>query len=230
VFVASNLTSGAVWRFSKRTSGDWRTGTVRSPTTDVATVVAASAALLPLLSPATLRLRPEDLHDMFPSAAAVRGNVELTDGGIYDNLAVETAWRTSGTVLASDGRGAAVMGGGGHRLTSQIAQATAGLSRQSLTLRRRQLVSGFQTGIRRGAYWNIGASIDRYAERALDLAVPPAAAASLSRLPTRYAATSSVTQERLINLGYALCDAALRTHVDHDLAAPEGLPYPTAGI
>ena len=37
-------------------------------------------------------------------------------------------------------------------------------------------------------------------------------------------------QERLINWGYAVCDAALRAYVDHDLPRPTGLPYPGTGI
>jgi NTE family protein len=38
------------------------------------------------------------------------------------------------------------------------------------------------------------------------------------------------TQERLINWGFAVCDAALRRHVDASLPAPAGFPYPAAGI
>jgi NTE family protein len=37
-------------------------------------------------------------------------------------------------------------------------------------------------------------------------------------------------QERLINWGYAVCDAALRRHVDPALPLPRGFPYPEAGV
>jgi NTE family protein len=37
-------------------------------------------------------------------------------------------------------------------------------------------------------------------------------------------------QERLINWGYAVCDAALRRHVDHALRKPDGFPYPAAKV
>jgi NTE family protein len=39
-------------------------------------------------------------------------------------------------------------------------------------------------------------------------------------------------QERLINWGYALCDAAVRRHVDGFQAAPapSGFPYPQTGL
>jgi NTE family protein len=34
----------------------------------------------------------------------------------------------------------------------------------------------------------------------------------------------------LINWGYAVCDAAMRTHVDPAIAAPKTFPYPSAGV
>jgi NTE family protein len=37
-------------------------------------------------------------------------------------------------------------------------------------------------------------------------------------------------QERLINWGYAICDAAMRRWVDTSLPAPGGFPYPSAGV
>jgi NTE family protein len=39
-----------------------------------------------------------------------------------------------------------------------------------------------------------------------------------------------VTQERLINWGYAICDAAMRKHVEPTAAAPVEFPYPPAGV
>jgi NTE family protein len=39
-----------------------------------------------------------------------------------------------------------------------------------------------------------------------------------------------MVQERLINWGYAVCDAALRQHVDPGLSRPTGFPYPASGV
>ena len=44
------------------------------------------------------------------------------------------------------------------------------------------------------------------------------------------AAGRRALQERLINWGYAVCDAALRKHVDPALAKPAAFPYPAAGV
>ena len=37
-------------------------------------------------------------------------------------------------------------------------------------------------------------------------------------------------QERLINRGYALCDASVRTWFDTSLPAASGFPYPASGV
>jgi len=37
-------------------------------------------------------------------------------------------------------------------------------------------------------------------------------------------------QERIINWGYAVCDAALRKHVDQTLPPPVTFPYPASGV
>jgi NTE family protein len=37
-------------------------------------------------------------------------------------------------------------------------------------------------------------------------------------------------QERLINWGYAICDASLRSFFRPELPAPIAFPYPAAGV
>ena len=48
----------------------------------------------------------------------------------------------------------------------------------------------------------------------------------LGGLPTRLGAMPGALQERMINWGYAICDAAMRRHVVSG-AAPPAFPYPT---
>ena len=52
----------------------------------------------------------------------------------------------------------------------------------------------------------------------------------LAEMPTRLKRIDDTLQERLINWGYAVCDAALRKHVDPKLSKPAGFPYPPAGV
>ena len=50
------------------------------------------------------------------------------------------------------------------------------------------------------------------------------------RLRPGSSAWTTELQERLINWGYAVCDAALRKHVDQALRKPDGFPYPAAKV
>jgi len=51
----------------------------------------------------------------------------------------------------------------------------------------------------------------------------------LALTPTRLKRIDPDRQERLINWGYAVCDAALRRHVDPALPAPKSFPYAPSG-
>ena len=53
----------------------------------------------------------------------------------------------------------------------------------------------------------------------------------LAELPTRLKRMDDATQERLINWGYAVCDAALRKHVvAADIQPKAAFPYPRSPI
>jgi NTE family protein len=58
VFNATNVQSGALWRFMKPYMRDYLVGEVRKPTVLLATVVAASSAFPPVLSPVRIDLDP----------------------------------------------------------------------------------------------------------------------------------------------------------------------------
>ncbi len=80
-----------------------------------------------------------------------------------------------------------------------------------------------------GAYWGIRSDVADF-HLADALPAPHDATMALATLSTRLARLDAVVQERLINWGYAACDAGMRAHVDHALPAPAGYPYPAAGI
>jgi len=71
--------------------------------------------------------------------------------------------------------------------------------------------------------------IDDY-QLATAFACPFARTLELANLPTRLKRMEPEIQERLINWGYAVCDAALRRHVEPGLSKPAGLPYPAREI
>ncbi len=230
---ATNLQSAVLWRFSKPYMRDYRVGEVQSPSTELATAVAASGAFPPLLSPVRLRLAEESYvpgsgQDLQRPPFTTK--VFLTDGGVYDNLGLETAWKRYRTILISDGGGH--VGGQPDVKGDWIHQALRVLGvidSQVRALRKRQAIDGFKRGDRDGTYWGIRTSIADYG---LPDALPCPAdkTLALARTATRLKKMDGALQERLINWGYAVCDAALRRHVDPSLKPPAGFPYPDAGV
>src|SRR5271166_2375581 len=108
VFNATNLESGVLFRFSKPYLADYRVGQVLKPRLALASAVAASSAFPPVLSPCTLDLAGQTWttnkgNDL--TSAGYRSKIKLSDGGVYDNLGVETAWKLYKTILVSDAGG-----------------------------------------------------------------------------------------------------------------------------
>jgi len=108
VFNATNVQSGALWRFSKPYMADRKVGMVPKPNLDLAVAVAASSAFPPVLSPAHLDLKPGDCQYQPGNTlnqTPYTTEVVLTDGGVYDNLGLERVWKSYTTVLFCDGGG-----------------------------------------------------------------------------------------------------------------------------
>lgn len=234
VLNAANLQSGALWRFSRPYMADWRVGLIPNPSVELATAVAASSAFPPFLSPARLRLAVSDYD---PPAKGVDLNrpefmerVMLSDGGIYDNLGMETVWKRYTTVLVSDAGGKTQPQQKPRsdwlRHTRRVLDV---IDNQVRSLRKRQLIAAFQQKERAGTYWGIRTDIRDYG-LADALECPHARTLDLAETSTRLAKLERPRQERLVNWGYAVCDAAMRTWVDRSLPPPLAFPYPRARV
>jgi len=109
VINATNLETGVLFRFSKPYIADYTIGLVRNPDVALAQAVAASAAFPPFLSPFEIDLSDAtwDLGDEPPEnpSPAFRTEILLSDGGVYDNMGIETVWKKYQTVLISDAGG-----------------------------------------------------------------------------------------------------------------------------
>jgi Patatin-like phospholipase len=82
---------------------------------------------------------------------------------------------------------------------------------------------------REGAYWSIWSeTADFGLPDPLDC--PDDSTKKLAAMPTRLGKTDSLSQSRLINWGYAICDTAMRKHVLPGAPRPAGFPYPEAGV
>jgi NTE family protein len=233
VINATNLESSSLLRFSKRYLADYRVGRVEGPAVPLAVAVAASSAFPPVLSPTTLDLAEQPWQTEPGNTLTgdgFRRSIRLTDGGVYDNLGLETVWKKCKTIIVSDGGGGPVepQEDPPSDWLRQMLRVLFIMDGQVRALRKRQVVAAFQSGQRSGVYVGIRSEVGRY-PLADPLPVEPAVAERLAATETRLAAMPSQLQEELINWGYAVCDAGLRSHL---LAAPAPtrLPYDDAPI
>jgi NTE family protein len=233
VINATNVQSGALWRFEKPYMRDYRVGEVKAPTIALARAVAASSAFPPVLSPCEIRLENSQFTansgtDLQRPPFTTR--VILTDGGVYDNLGLETAWKRHQTILVSDAGGKFKAEEEPKSDWARHAYRVLDLvDNQVRSLRKRQVIDSFKAGARKGAYWGIRTDIADY-HLADALPCPFDKTMELAETPTRLKRMSDELQERLINWGYAVCDAALRGHFDAALAKPAGFPYPAVKV
>ena len=233
VFNSTNLMTGSTFRFSKKYCGDYRLGLINTSPFDVATAVGCSSAFPPVLSPVELKVDPTLFErtvgaDLFDKVS-FKENLSLADGGVYDNLGLETAWKRCRTVLVSDaGKPFSMDDSVAHLWPTQLTRVMDIALNQALALRKRVLVADFEAGDRKGCYWGINTPIHRYPV-ADPMQVSDEWVTKLSGIRTRLDSFSEDEQCRLINWGYASCDASLRSFVVPP-TPPGSSPYPTFSI
>lgn len=229
VFNATNIGSGKLVRFTRDGVADWRVGRVRNPGLHLSAAVTASAAFPPFLSPYVLDLRQaqwtdDEGNDL--TGPEYRDELALSDGGVYDNMGLETAWKRCRTLFVSDAGGTLSADPDPARDWAQhMLRVTQVLDHQVRSLRKRQVIDSFTDGRREGAYVGIRSDITHFEASGL-LEAPLAASTELADIETRLKQVPDRDQERLINWGYAIADAGLRTHLDPNVEPAPVFPYP----
>ncbi|UMA63455.1 patatin-like phospholipase family protein [Roseivivax marinus] len=219
VLKAANLGTGRVIRFSRTGLWDYRLGHLPAPEAlPLSRAVAASSAFPPWLSPVRLateaaRWQRFDGADLF-DRSDLRSRLELTDGGVYDNMGLERIDHF-GTVLVSDAGAAFALQNGFDMLSPrQILRVISITMDQVRALRLRLLFKGMEADPdRRLCYWRIGSDLDpdRLPDRLRPLA---RGAADLSKVRTRLNAFSEAEQAALINWGYVVSGLTLAWYLD----------------
>jgi NTE family protein len=226
VFNASNIQTAALWRFSRNYMGDYRVGLVERPLVSLAKAVAASSAFPPVLSPCELDIDQTvtavdgaDLH-----VAPYIKKAVLSDGGVYDNLGLETIMKRYTTLLVSDAGQKIAPDPDPHtdwpRHSLRVFDT---VDNQVRSLRKRELISAFQRGDHTGTYWGIRTTFTDYKLSSDPLGCAGRDPTPLAAIPTRLEAMTRNVQDQLMNWGYAVCDAALRAHLDAPLQAKLGI-------
>lgn len=232
IFNSTNLQSLALWRFSKTGMRDWRVGIVPDPKVDLAVAVAASSAFPPVLSPLVLKFKDGEVQNMSGTdlhTPPYTTKVVLSDGGVYDNMGLETVWKSYRRVLVSDAGGK--MDPVPNPATDWARQGIQVLSmgdNQVRDLRKRQVVDSFVAKQRIGAYWSIRSSPADFPYTASPFKPSDATISALAKEPTRLAGLPDDRIERLVNWGYVMCDIACQSWYLADLPQKPAaaLPYP----
>jgi NTE family protein len=234
VYCATNLRFGVNFEFSRARVGDYQTGYLRGDADGpqphdipIATAVAASSCFPPVFGP--LRLRTEGMrwtHGGYRGVDRDRlvEQVDLTDGGVYDNLAMEPVIKHADVVLVSDG-GSPFPFEPGRHLVSKLARYGAVMGNQANALRKRLYAELRRSEQIDGALW----SLTRMPRDAQFGYTPELVQSCLSRVRTDLDRFGRAEFEILVDHGYGACEAALesRPQLLHGSAerAP-ALPFP----
>lgn len=226
--------TGKNWRFSKSEMGDWAFGRHGQPPFSLAEAAAASAAVpyaigalkLPLPKAGWYATDSATGKPTMPVARPSR-TVRLWDGGVYENLGLESLYKPGrgaigcDFVLVSDASGAlrdARKGGMKAGLSSPRLFDIA--ADQIRGLRSRMFVAALQSGEVSGALVRLGNSvrdIDRKAgtvreEIEYTRFQPEADAGEALRHPTDLEAVSTAEFERIARNGFEVANAVLTAY------------------
>jgi NTE family protein len=218
VFCAANLQTGVNFQFSKGRIGDYVLGFSEKPgETLLADAVAASSAFPITFPPLVRDYEPAAFHSRdvqaVPEGWRWRGRVELTDGGVYDNMALEPAWKAHKVILVSDGGTPfQVQPAVGRWAVPRLWRSYSIIANQAEAVRKRWLIASFLRKVYGGAYWGLGTDITEYALPQAGTPLPGYSGRVLDRLRvvrTDLDAFSADEQGVLMNHGWALANGAI---------------------
>ncbi len=231
MFCCTDLAYGVNWTFTKQRCGDYQVGYM-SPPDDwkLSTAIAASSCFPPVFKPMSLNLDPKKLQGGKATAGPVRDQcirgMTFTDGGVYDNLALEPIWKNHEIVLSSDG-GALFPLGADNGFKWEIGRFISIPETQALAVRKRWLIASFLTNKLAGTYWGIGGVPSEYGVKQGYSA--KLAKEYIAAIRTDLDSFSEAEGSVLENHGYWLADAAIKTHVSRlypSDAPPVKVPNP----
>ncbi|KWS05988.1 putative protein-transmembrane prediction [Lysobacter capsici AZ78] len=209
VFCATDLTFGVNWEFSRRRVGDYLAGYLRdgAQRTRLSAAVAASSSFPPVFGPVRFEAAPGDYQRgsyQGDDAPLLRSRIELSDGGVYDNLATEPSLRRYREVLVSDAGGPFVFESKRWWL-QKLMRYTQVMSNQAEALRKRLFFGQAGSGAMIGAYWGLTGDRDEGA----DGYSPALVREVIGRIRTDLDRFLDPEFEVLVNHGYFACVDAL---------------------
>lgn len=228
VINATNVQSAALWRFSRPYMGDYLVGLIKQPNVLLSAAVAASSAFPPVLSPMVLPIRQpvEGQTGSQLNRPPFTTQAVLSDGGVYDNLGLETAKRFKTLLVSDAGQKIAAEEDPHHDWLRHSMRILDTIDNQVRSLRKRQLMEAYKRGDHSGAFWGIRTLFSEYQLGSDPLQCAAKDPSDLAAIPTRLERMPLTQQNRLMNWGYAICDAALRKYAAPGLRTSLGIEIP----
>lgn len=238
VFCATDISHGINWVFERTRVGDYKSRyTTPDATWPVARAVAASSCFPPVFDPMSLDKdwQAQGTNASNPGADATI-KPRLSDGGVYDNMGLEPAWKRHAAVIVSDG--GAPFRPFQSKSPFRLWMRYFGIaSNQVGALRKRWLVARFQmtpiNGVMPpdrlgGTYWDIGNGTkpddnDNYPSYTRGLAQ-----SVISRIRTDLDRFTGSETAVLENHGYLLANATMHRHATELMALDPPIDIPHA--
>jgi NTE family protein len=229
VFCATDMIFGTNWIFERERVGDFVAGYCSPGDLTVGQAIAASSCFPPIFQPMPI---PADITSAlkggrFPHGAErdrLTKGLCVTDGGVYDNMGLEPAWKDHQVLLVSDG-GAAFLFQLDRTMLRRLLRYNGIIGDQAGKVRRRWLMSMFFDERIAGAFWSVSSAVDNYDSGASGYSTSFAKNV-IARIRTDMDSFSIGEAKVLENHGYTLADVALRRHASHLLVNGNPLQPP----
>lgn len=223
----SSLQTNSLWRLSKPYMANYEVGLFETPNLRLSEAVAASSAFPPILAPARLNLEGLAIK---PGTEGPFGKPPystkpyVADGGIYDNLGLETVWKRCGIVLVSNaGDPFAAKEKPPSDWVTGMRRIVSMMHRNEENHRIRWLMSLAKTKQRTVALWPLRAQHTAF-HLPDSVGLSDADAQKVADQAVRLKPLSNAEALRLYQHGYSMCDASVRCFWKTDATPPAGLP------
>ena len=238
VFCATDMVFGVNWIYTRDRAGDFQAGYSKEKldAIGIAHAAAASACFPPIFKPIATLVNPASLKGGFARGADAnqcREAIRLSDGGVYDNMGLEPAWKGVATLLVSDAGGPFEFARDRGTI-ADIKRYPDIMGNQARALRKRWLIDSYISGIGPGGkpgfggtYWSTGGTRVEY-DKADTSGYSAATATMIAHIRTDLDAFSQAEAAILENHGYLMADVALKVHANNHWRAtpPAQPPYP----
>ena len=222
VFCATDMVFGVNWIYTRDRAGDFQAGysSTKLDGISIAHAAAASACFPPIFKPIETLVDPASLKGGLARGADAdrcRKAIRLSDGGVYDNMGLEPAWKGVATLLVSDAGGPFEFAKDRGTI-ADIKRYPDIVGNQARALRRRWLIDSYNSGIGPGGkagfggtYWSTGGTRTEY-DKTDASGYSVATATMISHIRTDLNAFTPEEAAILENHGYLMADVALKVH------------------